>query len=305
MNAGLLDVVAVVFNPVGWQSRIALYNQFEQHMLSSGVRLTTVECAVGGRPFQLSNPKVNHVKVRTTGMLWIKENLVNLGIARLPSDWKYVAWVDADVTFRQADWASQTVYALQHYQVIQPWSDVYELGPKGEHVNHWKSFLCQWWNRQPIKVPNGYYPFAHPGYAWAGTRQALDWVGGLVDTAILGAGDHHMSLALIGRVDESIPGGVTANYRIPLEQWQKRAVQHINYKLGYLNGSTIEHSWHGRPTDRKYIDRWSIIVNNHFDPTTDLKRNTDGVLELAGNKPELAHDIDMYFKQRNEDANSL
>jgi len=30
-----------------------------------------------------------------------------------------------------------------------------------------------------------------------------------------------------------------------------------------------------------------------------------GVLELAGNKPELRRDLDAYFRQRDEDANTL
>jgi hypothetical protein len=36
-----------------------------------------------------------------------------------------------------------------------------------------------------------------------------------------------------------------------------------------------------------------------------LKRNTYGVLELAGNKPQLRHDIDCYFRARDEDSNTL
>lgn len=47
------------------------------------------------------------------------------------------------------------------------------------------------------------------------------------------------------------------------------------------------------------------MVNNKFDPATDLIRNTWGVLELAGNKPQLQRDIDSYFRQRDEDSNTL
>ncbi len=65
MDASLLHVVAVVANPVRWHSRIQLYREFEQHMLDSGVHLTTVECAYGDRPYELNtNTRVNHVPVR-------------------------------------------------------------------------------------------------------------------------------------------------------------------------------------------------------------------------------------------------
>ena len=148
------------------------------------------------------------------------------------------------------------------------------------------------------------YEFAHPGYAWAATRHALTLVGGLIETAALGAGDHHMALALIGRVRKSVPGGISAGYLRPLLRWQDRAIQHIGQNIGYVPG-TIEHTWHGSKDKRAYVDRWTILTRNGFDPDTDLVRNTWGVFELAGNKPELRRDIDRYFRARDEDSNTI
>ena len=75
MRAELLHVVTAVFNPIGWESRIRLYREFEQHMLASGVRLTTVECVLGDRPHVLNDTsQVNHVAVRANSLLWNKEN---------------------------------------------------------------------------------------------------------------------------------------------------------------------------------------------------------------------------------------
>ena len=305
MKAELLHVVTAIFNPMGWESRIRLYRDFEGHMLASGVRLTTVECVLGDRPHVLDGtPGVNHIAVRSATLLWNKENLLNLGISRLPEDWKHLAWIDADVRFRNPIWAAETVSQLQQYDVLQPWSDCYDLGPKGEHAAHHRSFCRQWWNGAPTG-PSQCYTFAHPGYAWAANRRAIDAVGGLMETAAAGAGDHHMALALIGKVRMSVPKGISPGYLRPLVQWQQRAVRDINFNIGYLEGSTIEHSWHGRKGDRKYIERWDILTRHGFDPDTDIKRNSWGVLELAGNKPALRHDIDIYFRQRNEDANCM
>ncbi|MGA2408840.1 MAG: hypothetical protein ABSG46_00425 [Candidatus Binataceae bacterium] len=305
MKAELLHVVTAIFNPIGWGSRVRLYSEFEKHMLASGVRLTTVECVLGDRPHVLGGePGVNYVPVRANTLLWNKENLINIGISRLPEDWKYVAWIDADIKFRRPDWAAATINQLQQYEILQPWSDCYDLGPVGQHVEHHRSFCRQWWLGAHVGG-GGCYTFAHPGYAWAATRSAIDALGGLVETAAVGAGDHHMALALVGKVKMSVPGGVTAGYMRPLIQWQQRAGRHINENIGYLDGSTIEHSWHGRKDDRKYVQRWDIITRNEFDPDSDLKRNIWGVLELAGNKPNLRHDVDGYFRQRNEDANAI
>ena len=48
-----------------------------------------------------------------------------------------------------------------------------------------------------------------------------------------------------------------------------------------------------------------MMIEHDFDPDNDIKRDSCIVLELAGNKPNLQHDLDMYFRLRNEDVNSL
>jgi hypothetical protein len=308
MDADLLHVVAVIANPVRWRSRISLYKKFEQHMLDSGVKLTTVECAYGERPYELDNPHVNHVKVRANAgaLVWNKECLLNIGISRLPPEAKYIGTFDADITFRRGDWAAETVQALQHYPVVQPWSECDDLGPSGEHLDTHRSFCRLVHEKKPIvQGPNavqGPYRFGHPGYAWAWTRQALEWTGGLIETAGLGAADHHMAMALIGRVHDSVPNNIGEAYKEPLRLWQRRAITHIAANISYVSG-TIEHGFHGPKANRLYVERWPILINHQFNPMADLKRNTYGVLELAGNKSGLSHDVDLYFRQRNEDGN--
>jgi hypothetical protein len=91
-----LHVVTAIANPLRWASRIRLYRDFEQHMRDSGVRLTVVECAYGDQPHELAgNDGVRHVPVHARTMVWTKENMLNIGIAHLQADWKYVAWIDA------------------------------------------------------------------------------------------------------------------------------------------------------------------------------------------------------------------
>ena len=55
--------------------------------------------------------------------------------------------------FRRDDWAMATLHALQHYDVVQPWSDAYDLGPT---TSTWRitvrsagnSFIAsRWWRR--------------------------------------------------------------------------------------------------------------------------------------------------------------
>lgn len=309
MRAELLHVVTAISNPVLWRSRDRLLRQFVQHMLDSGVNLTLVECQLGERPFQFAGlPHINHVGTRHHTLVWHKENLLNLGFARLPAEARYLAWIDADVMFRRADWAAATVHALQQYAIVQPWQDCYDLGPHGEHLEAHKSFLSLVHHGATImqgpRASGAPYRFGHPGYAWAATRAALNALGGLIDTAALGAGDHHMALALIGRVGDTIPNTLTQGYKAPLYSWQTRAARFINQSVGYLPG-TIEHQYHGDKAGRSYIGRWEILAKWRFDPATDLVRNLWNVYELTGNKPGLTRAIDRYFRSRQEDATTI
>lgn len=313
MHSELLDVVAVYANPMRWRNRAYTHAIFEQQMLDSGVRLTTVECAYGERPFELpDHPHINRVRVRAKTLVWNKECLINIGITRLPADWRYVGWIDADLIFRKAHWASEAVHALQQYDIIQPWSDAYDLGPNGEHLQAHRSFCRQYWHGEPVcsegpgwwTFDRGPYHYAHPGYAWCATRQAIDWLGGLIETGALGSGDHHMALAMVGKARRSVPGGMSDSYLAPLLRFEQRALHHINKNIGFLWG-TVEHLWHGRKADRRYVDRWQILTRHKFCPDRDLKRNSFGVLELAGGNADFARAVDHYFRQRCEDANTI
>ncbi len=308
-DASKLHVFTARSNPLGWVAPHRNWQRFAKHMIDSGVVLTVVECAYGKEPFACEMDGIRHIGVRAKTRGWNKENLLNIGVHRTPEA-EYIAWIDADVIFRRPDWASATVSALQHYDVVQPWSDAYDLGPNGEHMAHHRSFCRQFFHREPMVATHakfwqgdgGPYVYPHSGYAWAMTRQAFDWVGGLFELGGMGSGDHHMALGLIGQAESSMPGGTSQAYRAEVMRWQDRAERHINRNIGYVPG-TLEHLFHGRKYDRGYLSRWDMFVKHAFDPHADLKRNSYGVLEFATNKPELRHDFDLYLMSRNEDVN--
>ena len=311
LDASRLHVFTARSNPLGWAAPHRNWLRFARHMQASGVTLTVIECAYGEEQFRCQDDGARHIGVRAKTRGWNKENLLNLGVQRTPEA-QYIAWIDADVIFRRDDWAEATVKALQHYEIVQPWSDAYDLGPNGEHIAHHRSFCRQFFFREPlVATGSGYwhgdggaYTYPHSGYAWAITRDALDRVGGLFELGGMGSGDHHMALALIGHADASMPAGTTDAYRAEVKRWEARATRHINGNIGFVPG-TLEHLFHGRKGDRGYQSRWEMFVKHAFDPHEDLKRNTHGVLEFATNKPELRHDFDLYLHSRNEDVNAL
>jgi len=318
MKPDLLHVVAVVSNPVRFGRRAELFRHFIDHMLASGVRLTVVELAYGDRDFDIAPREgVNIVQLRTRDELWHKENLINAGVQRLPPDWKYVAWVDGDVTFTNPDWATQTVDQLQHYDVVQLFDFAEDVGlAPHQHLNIERGFVhryhamlreCAAGGTTPTP-PHGKHPyggwFGHCGYAWAMRRSAWNKLGGLFDLGILGSGDHHMACALVGAVQSSVPVKVSLAYRKHLALWEARARRHIVQNIGYVPGKLLHH-FHGPKAQRQYVERWQILLRNDFDPETDLKRDWQGLWSLTGNKPQLRDELRLYFRQRNEDSNDL
>jgi len=310
----MLHIVTAVSNPLRWESRIRLARDAITDWVAGGVPVTVVECAYGGHKHELADLKgITHVPVRARTFAWNKECLLNLGIARLPESAAYVATLDADIFFRKRSWAADAVDQLQFYPVVQPWSDCYDLGPNGEHMQAHRSFGRQSWHGEPVVQPygqkvwkweGGYAEFAHPGYAWCWTRKFLDQVGGLIEVSAVGSGDHHMSLGIVGKAGHALGLSNNSAYAAHILRWQDRALDAGGKKLGFVWG-TIEHAFHGRKAARGYRERWAMFVEHGFDPDVDLKRNSYGVLEFAGNKPALEVAFHRYLVERQEDINTL
>lgn len=300
-----LHVVAVISNPVRYASRYRLYEQFAAHMETfPEVRLTTVELAFGDRHHEVTHHATpeRHVQVRSSSELWHKENLINLGVRALPRDWKYVAWVDADVQFVNRGWAQETLHQLQHHAVVQCFEDAIDMGPRNNVVDRHQSFgkLYATGATRP-RISGEPYSFWHPGFAWACRREFYENVGGLIDFAILGAADHHMALALIGAAKDSLPGGIHPSYARRVMEWQDRALRAGKRDLGFVEGALMHH-WHGSKKKRYYVERWSLLTSNQYNPDVDVRYSHHGVLELTGNKPRLRDDLRSYFRARAEDS---
>lgn len=309
----LLDnfyVVTMISNPVRFRSRYALYEQFAQHMKEAGVKLITIELCFGDRNHQITNANdPNHIQLQIWDELWHKENAINIAVSRLPANWEYVAWIDADVEFTRKDWAIETVHQLQHHHVVQLFQTAADHGPNHELIADYKGFAYCYLNGIPAPTYGSYGggiygTYWHPGYAWAMRREAWDHLGGLIDWAVLGAADYHMAKALIGQATSSVPPKLHPNYHMLLNKWEKNAEIFIKRDIGFVPGHLIHH-WHGKKKDRRYRDRWKILATSNFDPINDIKRDWQGLWQLSPLKPKLRDDLRGYFRSRNEDSIDL
>jgi hypothetical protein len=111
-----LHVIAVISNPCLYATRYILMKEFIQRMENddNDIILYIVELAYKEQKFLITNKKnKRHLQIRCDVPLWHKENMINLGVKRLlPKTWKAFAWVDADLEFENANWASDTLRVL-------------------------------------------------------------------------------------------------------------------------------------------------------------------------------------------------
>lgn len=317
-----LYIITPVFNPQRYRSRWKLYLDFEKKILQSGeAHLVTIECAFGNRAFALTQKDTNHtlIQVRTKDEIWIKENLLNLAIQRIPQDAKYLAWIDGDVDFARPDIIGETIQKLQHYSVVQMFSTAHDLDSNYDVIKTHKGFFWSYLNSADgsvppnqgrIKMPTDSYgtnPFGsgisywHPGFATAWRREAFDAVGGFIDWGILGGGDTFMAYALIGVLDQrTMPNSLGEVGVKWLREWQERAEKYIKRNVGFVSG-TLYHHWHGPRKSRGYFDRGTILTNAKFTPEIDIKRDWQGLWQLNPENTSLRDGARKYFSMRNED----
>lgn len=313
MDYSKLHVITMVSNPIRYHSRYDLYHKFRKRLEQAGIRLWTVEVAFGDRPFELTQADdIYDLQLRTSSELWIKERALQLLVRKMSvvaPDWRYVAWLDADIEFPNWDgasaWWKETVHQLQHYQIIQLFQTAIDMGPSGEALHTHHGFAYSYRTGRAFK--SGYLNW-HPGFGWAMRREAFEKLGGFVDWGILGSGDRHMACAWINQVEQSLNHKCSGPYWRKLYAYQENSERYIRRDIGFLPG-TILHNWHGKKVNRGYQDRWTILVDNQFCPDQDIKPDAQGLWQFNDRGDVrsivLRDAIRKYFRDRREDSNDL
>lgn len=144
-----------------------------------------------------------------------------------------------------------------------------------------------------------------PGLAWAHTRKAYEAVGGLLDIAVWGGGDWHMSHALIGKTENMMLGELHPNYKAIVMEWYNRCTKYVRRNVVTLEGSVL-HAWHGKKTGRGYNAKHKLLAEIQFDPIRHLKRDSQGLWQLHDDGSEsfikLRDGMRGIAKDRNEDS---
>ncbi len=322
-------VITVLSNPIRYKRRYELYWRFAEMCKHADVNLITVEQAFGNRRFMVTEPgNPNHLQVRSIEELWLKENMVNLGVKHActiaPDMVREVAWIDADCRSVRSprDWFEETWHQLQHYEFVQMWENLidldYNFNPIGGAQPGFMANYIKYGTPNPVEFralekekrvcyPYGSTIFGRPGLAWAANLDSFNKVGGLIDFSILGAGDWYMAHGLVGSLETARSEYADGPYMRKLLEWQTKAQRWIKRDVGYVPG-TVYHDFHGRKALRQYGSRGKILSDCKYNPDTDIKYDVHGMLQLETwdeRQINLRDKIRGYFRARNEDSIDL
>jgi hypothetical protein len=105
-------------------------------------------------------------------------------------------------------------------------------------------------------------------------------------------------LSLLGNGIKALNEKSSDGYKKSVQKYQDKVK---NLRFGYVPG-IIRHYFHGSKKNRKYSERWQILLDNQFDPLEHLSTDKVGVLIPSEKCPQkLLDDILIYFSERNED----
>lgn len=297
---GTLWGIAAYFNPAKFASRHANYRVFREAARRQGLKLITVEAALGDVPFQLESGDADIlVQLRTDAVLWHKERLLNIALKHLPPECDKVVWLDTDVLFDRDDWILKTAAALESFAVVQPFSIAVQLPPgrrePGDGETKYATAVA--WAASNLE---SFVFSGDPGYA-CGVRRDIIQETGFYDRGILGAGDTYFMTACLG-----VPPGKnpyiehhgSALFR-DMDPWFRGLHDSVRGSVSFVDGRLF-HLWHGDRSKRLYHER--ALLLRDFDPQRDIELDSGGCWRWATDKKKLHDDVRGYFVQRNEDT---
>ena len=296
-----LNVIIVISNPCLYAKRYILLKEFVKRIENEeeNINLFIVEMIYKNQKFIITDKNnKNHLQLKTDIPIWHKENMINLGVKYLlPKDYKAFAWIDADIEFESSTWAIDTLKILNGCKdIVQLFSHCIDMNYDETNLNIFNSFGYSYSKNK--KYTNRGLDYWHPGYAWAITRTAYEKIGGLYDKGVLGSGDNIMALSLINKCQFANNNNFHQDYNNSMLEFQNKVNK---LRLGYVPG-VIRHYYHGSKQNRKYTERWKILMNHNYSPIEHLTYDDKGILIPTEKfSKEFKDDILNYFKERKED----
>lgn len=308
-----LWAVTCLFNPHGAPTRIENFRVFRERLR---VPLVTVELAFDGR-FALGAGDAD-ILVQLGGgdVMWQKERLLNIAIARVPAGCSAVAVFDADIVLADQDWPARALRALDDAPAVHLFTDVYLLargvvprtGAPLHHHGVRRSVAAA--------LAQGIDAAAAFGDPHAGGATRLCWGGawayrrdllarhGLYDAHILFGGDTAIAAACVGEAAMAAlqaRHAMTPAHRRHYRAWAAGWSSAVAGRVAALPGKAF-HLWHGDFANRYTLDHHRTLAALDYDPAADLIGDPDRPWRWSGAKPALESYLADYFAARRDDG---
>lgn len=307
-------IISCFYNSENSEYRLKAFNQWYETIKHLNHKI--VECVIGNAKPQLpTNPNIE--VIYTQDLLWHKESILNKIISELPTKFKYVFWLDADIIFENKNWLVEAVEELKTVNILQPFSFCYHLekdetkpnkitleqaqryldpiSPKERRV--WRSFCANYvLNPEHINSTN-YDIHGHVGFAWGAKREIFDHIK-LYDKALIGGADHIIAHAATGQVQSSCITKAFQENLDEIQKWSEEFAKIIDGKIGYVPGN-LYHIWHGSIESREYLKR----IQDFDSETKNIKKRDKNGLFIG--TPKTSKYAKEYFAKREVNQKNL
>lgn len=207
-----------------------------------------------------------------TGMMYQRENLINILYPTLDPKYDAIAWVDADLLF-SPNIVEKTLTQLHTHPVVQMFSEVNLLDYAGNVVD--QKMSCG------MSLMRG-----HTGYAWAARREFLDKIDGLFPYDVFGGADSRMRWSFSQRQPLGYKNTMCADLWRRWTKWTATVEANMSNRFCCVH-DTIRHLPHGSPIGRQYSSRMKISRQLGYNFETDIEVDPYGLYHFTNHNPKL------------------
>ena len=268
------SIIVSFFNANDYELPKRYLQETLEHALSTGREVIFTQAVLPGqKPLPWPKGVISFV-YEVPSYFFYKENLWNLAAKKASGD--SLIFIDADVIYKNPNWVTNVEEALNHCDVLQPFTKAVWLDEFGSLERD--RIPC---TDNLISGENINLNLGHPGFGWAITKKAFDKIGGWYDLAANGSGDVSFVFALASQNQyELLMQHFAQQDRVVLTLSYQRYRKHVSslgLKVGTVPECVVQHKWHGTIRNRRYKRRDLCLprIDNY---EYNLKRRTDGIL---------------------------
>lgn len=249
----------------------------------------------------IKNEKISYIKYELPSILWIKENLINLAINILPSNWQYMCWIDSDIIFLNNNWVNETIESLKINHVVQLYQTITYLDEDGNvdldiKIPYHKPIMCGFIFKS---IQEKKYVYGATGFGWGINRNLYTKINHFFEFNIIGGGDFTFSICVTQNLEYANTSKLFSE--MPSKDYVNKLINYYNNfkqcKVSYIKGM-ICHLWHGNLNKRLYEPRLDILLKYKFSPDLHIQKNEKGIIYLTDKN--LEKEIYQYFQSRKD-----